>query len=88
MINVGINGFGRIGSLAFRAAIKSDDITKIKAAREDLEKCVQGVSTKLYQAGAAAAQAADAQPAGAPGAAPETNADGGNVYDADFKDVD
>ncbi len=71
-----------------REAIKSDDITKIKAAREDLEKCVQGVSTKLYQAGAAAAQAADAQPAGAPGAAPETNADGGNVYDADFKDVD
>ena len=26
MIKVGINGFGRIGSLAFRAAIKSDDI--------------------------------------------------------------
>ena len=26
MIKVGINGFGRIGSLAFRSAIKSDDI--------------------------------------------------------------
>ena len=26
MIKVAINGFGRIGSLAFRAAIKSDDI--------------------------------------------------------------
>ena len=26
MIKVGINGFGRIGSLAFRAAVKSDDI--------------------------------------------------------------
>ena len=26
MIKVGINGFGRIGSLAFRAAIKSDDV--------------------------------------------------------------
>ena len=26
MIKVGINGFGRIGSLAFRAAIQSDDI--------------------------------------------------------------
>ena len=26
MIKVGINGFGRIGSLAFRATIKSDDI--------------------------------------------------------------
>ena len=70
-----------------RDAIKTDDIEKIKAAREDLEKCVQGVSTKLYQAGAAAAQAADAQPTGAPGAAP-TNDEGGNVYDADFKDVD
>ena len=29
MINVGINGFGRIGSLAFRAAIKSDDINVV-----------------------------------------------------------
>ena len=26
MIKVGINGFGRIGSLAFRAAIQSDDV--------------------------------------------------------------
>ena len=26
MIKIGINGFGRIGSLAFRAAIKSDDV--------------------------------------------------------------
>ena len=26
MIKVGINGFGRIGSMAFRSAIKSDDI--------------------------------------------------------------
>ncbi len=71
-----------------RDAIKSDDIDKIKAAREDLEKTVQGVSTKLYQAGAAAAQANDAQPAGAPGAAGAAAEDGGNVYDADFKDVD
>ena len=29
MINVGINGFGRIGSLAFRAAIKADDINVV-----------------------------------------------------------
>ena len=26
MIKIGINGFGRIGSLVFRAAIKSEDI--------------------------------------------------------------
>ena len=26
MIRIGINGFGRIGSLVFRAAIKSDDV--------------------------------------------------------------
>ena len=26
MIKIGINGFGRIGSLVFRAAVKSDDI--------------------------------------------------------------
>ena len=70
-----------------RDAIKTDDFDKIKAAREDLEKCVQGVSTKLYQAGAAA-QAANAQPTGTADGAPNTNDDGGNVYDADFKDVD
>ena len=64
-----------------REAIKTDDIDKIKAAREDLEKCVQGVSTKLYQAGAAAAQAANAQPVD-----DNPSADGGS--DADFKDVD
>ena len=70
-----------------RDAIKSDDIDKIKAAREDLEKTVQGVSTKLYQAGAAAAQANDAQPTGTSAGTASSN-DDGNVYDADFKDVD
>ena len=29
MINIGINGFGRIGSLAFRAAIKADDVNVV-----------------------------------------------------------
>ena len=70
-----------------RDAIKTDDIDKIKAAREDLEKTVQAVSTKMYQAAGAAA-GADAQPAGAPDMGGSTNDDGGNVYDADFKDVD
>ena len=32
MIKVGINGFGRIGSLAFRAAIKSDVLRAIPQA--------------------------------------------------------
>ena len=70
-----------------KSAIATDDADKIKAAKEDLEKTVQAVSTKLYQA-AGAAQQANVDPGAAAGAAADDNNDGGNVYDADFKDVD
>ena len=72
---------------AVKSAIATDDADKIKAAKEDLEKTVQAVSTKLYQA-AGAAQQANVDPGAAAGAAADDNNDGGNVYDADFKDVD
>ena len=76
---------------AVKSAIAADNADQIKSAKEDLEKTIQAVSTKLYQQGAAAQQAAG-------GAAPDMggadfgnnggSSDDGNVYDADFKDVD
>ena len=74
---------------AVKSAISADNADQIKAAKEDLEKTIQAVSTKLYQQGAAAAQGAQAAPdmSGA-GYAAGGNDDNGNVYDADFKDVD
>jgi len=77
---------------AVRSAISTDNADQIKSAREELEKTVQAVSTKLYQQGAAAQQASaePTQDAGNYGytAGGSDDNDGGNVYDADFKDVD
>ena len=75
---------------AVKDAISKNDMAAIKTAKEDMEKTLQGVSAKLYQ------QAAPQQPGAAPGADPAAGAQGGaagqsgdgNVYDADFKDVD
>lgn len=75
---------------AVKDAISKNDMAAIKTAKEDMEKTLQGVSAKLYQ------QAAPQQPGAAPGADPAAGAPGGaagqsgdgNVYDADFKDVD
>ena len=75
---------------AVKDAIGKNDMAAIKAAKEDMEKTLQGVSAKLYQ------QAAPQQPGAAPGTDPAAGTPGGaagqsgdgNVYDADFKDVD
>ncbi len=65
---------------AVKDAIAKDDKALIDAAKEDLQKTLYEISSKMYQA----AQAAGAAPgADATGTAPE-----GNVYDADFTDVD
>ena len=65
---------------AVKDAIAKDDKALIDAAKEDLQKTLYEISSKMYQA----AQAAGAAPgADAAGPAPE-----GNVYDADFTDVD
>ncbi len=67
---------------AVKDACQKDDKTLIDAAKEDLQKTLYEVSSKLYQAAQAAGAASGADPAtGAQG--PE-----GNVYDADFTDVD
>ncbi len=67
-------------------AIQKDDKALIDAAKEDLQKTLYEVSTKLYQAAAQEAQAAQ----NAQGEAPTGTAPGadGNVYDADFTDVE
>lgn len=79
---------------ALKDAVKTDDVDRIKSAKGDLEKTIQGVSTKMYQQGAAqAAQQPEPDMGGAAGYAAggstgSDDDDGGNVYDADFKDVD
>ena len=69
---------------ALKDAINKGGLDTIKAAQEDLEKAVYAVSEKLYK---------NAAPQGDPNAAgpqgnPQGGSDNGNVYDADFKDVD
>ncbi len=73
---------------AVRSAISSDNADQIKAAKEELEKTIQAVSTKLYQQGAAAQQATAEPTPDMGGYAAGGDDDNGNVYDADFKDVD
>ena len=72
---------------ALKEAIAKNDSAMMATAKDDLQKTVNDVATKLYQQ--AAPQGA---PTGAPGAGPDMggNPTGGadNVYDADFTDVD
>ena len=73
---------------AVKDAIAKNDVSLINAAKEDLQKTVYEVSAKLYQQ--AAPQQGAPQP-GAPdmgGAQPNQGGNDGNVYDADFTDVD
>ncbi|MDY4812813.1 MAG: molecular chaperone DnaK [Ruminococcus sp.] len=72
---------------AVKDACQKNDADLIKAAKEDLEKTLMSVSQKLYQQAAPQGQP---QPGPAPdmGGAPNQGGNDGNVYDADFKDVD
>lgn len=65
-----------------KETIKSNDVDKIKADTEALQKQMYEVSTKLYQEAAKQAQAN-----GTNGENGEKK-DGENVYEADYKDVD
>ena len=73
---------------AVKEAISKNDMDLVKTAKEALEKELQTVGSKIYQQAAAQQQAAQGQPN--PGDVPPTGNGGadGNVYDADFKDVD
>ena len=69
-----------------KETITSGNIDSIKSETESLQKAMYEVSAKLYQNAQAAQQAA---PNAATGAGGQTNdSANGNVYDADFKDVD
>ena len=73
-------------SAAVKEAISKNDMALVKTAKEALEKELQSVGTKIYQQAAAQQQA---QPNPTQGNdVPPTGGNDGNVYDADFKDVD
>ncbi len=67
-----------------KEAIKGTDIERIKTLKDELQKTLYDVSAKLYQNAAPQGNPADAQgdATGNGGQGPD-----GNVYDADFKDV-
>ena len=71
---------------AVKDAIGKNDTDLIKAAKDDLMKSLQDIGAKMYQQ--AAPQQGAAQPG--PDMGQDTNQGGsdGNVYDADYKDVD
>ena len=73
---------------AVKEAISKNDIDLIKSAKDDLMKSLQDVGAKMYQQNAAAQQAAGAQPGPDMGQEPNRGGNDGNVYDADYKDVD
>ena len=69
---------------ALKETLKGEDLEKIKAAQDDLQKKVYAVSEKLYKAAAEQAQAQQA----AEGSAEQPKDGEPNVYEADFKDAD
>ena len=77
-------------SAALRSAIQSGTTDTIKSGMDDLQKAMYAVSEKLYKA--SAPQDQQPPPYGAPGAGPQAGGQqggtNGDVYDADYKDVD
>ena len=73
---------------AVKDAIAKNDSAVIKSAKDDLMKSLQDIGAKMYQQAAAAQQAAGAQPGPDPNMGGAPNGNDGNVYDADYKDVD
>ncbi|MBQ3285320.1 MAG: molecular chaperone DnaK [Ruminococcus sp.] len=75
---------------AVKEAISKNDSDLIKTAKDDLMKSLQDIGAKMYQQGAAAGQAGGPQPGPDPtqGGGNDDPNGGGNVYDADYTDVD
>ena len=69
---------------AVKEAISKNDTELIKSAKDDLMKSLQDIGAKMYQQSTAAQQAAGAQP----GPDPTQGGNDGNVYDADYTDVE
>lgn len=68
---------------SLKEAISSNDIDRINTEKEDLQKTMYDVSAKLYQQAAPGQAAPNVDPNQAAG-----QQESGNVYNADFKDVD
>ncbi len=66
---------------SLKEAISASNVDDMKAKSEELQKAMYAVSEKLYKS-AAPQQPADGQPV-----PPAQDANGGNVYDAEYKDV-
>lgn len=66
-----------------RQTLTKDDVQAIKDGREDLQKLMFEVSTKLYQKSAEQQTSGDAQ-----SSENNTQENGEKVYDAEYKDVD
>ena len=73
---------------AAKSALSGSDPAAIKSAKDDLMKTLQDVGAKLYQQAAQSQQAAGAQPGPDPTQSGPQSGPDGNVYDADYKDVD
>ena len=76
---------------ALRETLKNGTVDQIKAGMDDLQKAVYAVSEKLYQQAAPQGGQPGQQPpyqGGNPGDNGGNNGGDGNVYDADYKEVD
>ena len=69
---------------AVKEAISKNDPEFIKSSKDDLMKSLQEIGAKMYQQAAGAQQAPGAQP----GPDPTQGGSNGNVYDADYTDVE
>ena len=70
---------------ALKEAIAANDMDRIKNGKDELQKTMYEVSGKMYQQ---AAPQGDPNAAQQPGGDPNQGGANGNVYDADFKEVD
>ena len=70
---------------ALKEAIAAHDMDRIKNGKDELQKTMYEVSGKMYQQ---AAPQGDPNAAQQPGGDPNQGGANGNVYDADYKEVD
>ena len=76
---------------ALRETLKNGTVDQIKSGMDELQKAVYAVSEKLYQQAAPQGSQPGQQPpyqGGNPGEGNNNGGNDGNVYDADYKDVD
>ena len=75
---------------ALKEAIAANDMDRIKNGKDELQKTMYEVSGKMYQQAARpqAAPQGDPNAAQQPGGDPNQGGANGNVYDADYKEVD